>query len=264
MSIRLTIPQLLRRGLGLALWPPRCCLCGGAGRLISGPASPWQRWLRQPLDLCAECERVIPLSPVPWVHNWGGAQFAPFAYRWPADRLIQRYKFDGERVYGRVLAELFAERRRASREPLPQVIVPLPLHRRRLAERGFEQTLLLAEWIGAALALPLAPQALRRVRATRAQSGLTRAERQSNVAGAFAAPPELGRSWRHVALLDDVVTTGSTLNAAAAALRLAGVRHIETWALARAAPRLTTGESAVGSGVEPAIRQQSEQHQETR
>jgi ComF family protein len=107
--------------------------------------------------------------------------------------------------------------------PAPDLVAPVPLHPRRLRERGFSPAALLARALAREARVPVAPTLLARVRDTRSQTELSRAERRRNVAGAFvprtAAP---ARVW----LVDDVVTTGSTLAEAARALRRAGAREI--------------------------------------
>ena len=109
----------------------------------------------------------------------------------------------------------------------------MPLHVTRLVERGFNQSYEIARHTADLLGVPMDGHALRRIRATHAQVGLDRAARLQNVSGAFAADSRAVRG-RSVALLDDVVTTGSTVTAAAMALRAAGARRVDVWALADA------------------------------
>lgn len=218
------------------LLPPRCLLCGGTGadgidlcadcntELPRNPicckrcALP----LAVPADLCGECQRQLP--------NWDAA-WAPFRYGWPLDRLESRYKFGADLAAGRVLATLWL------REPrpieLPQLLLSVPLHRRRLRQRGYNQALELARPLARGLGVPLRHDALHRQRPTDAQTELDAVGRRKNVRGAFAlragtALPE------HVAILDDVMTTGATLAECTRVLRRAGVQRIDVWALARA------------------------------
>jgi ComF family protein len=111
--------------------------------------------------------------------------------------------------------------------------VPMPLHTSRLVERGFNQSHEIARVVSRLLDLPLAAAGLRRIRSTAPQVGLSRRERAANLSGAFAADPGLV-AGRHVVLLDDVVTTGSTVIEAASTLRAAGAASIAVWAVARA------------------------------
>jgi ComF family protein len=126
------------------------------------------------------------------------------------------------------------------------VVVPVPLHAVRLRERGFNQAALLAAGIAGALGRPVR-NGLRRTRATREQTGLARAERLSNVADAFAPEPVSLRAAR-VLLVDDVVTTGATLGAAADALAATGVESIFCLALAGRAPDARAAARGRGAG----------------
>ncbi len=167
------------------------------------------------------------------------AIFCLFRYRHPVDQMITRLKFHGDLAFARVLGTLFARARRDTGQPLPECIVPMPLHRQRYRERGFCQTTELARHIAPRLRdargrrLPLRADLLRRVRATPPQSGLPAEERAHNLQGAFAVPAHAPLP-RHVALLDDVMTTGHTAMAAAAALKAGGIAEVEIWCCARA------------------------------
>lgn len=213
--------DMLRRHVAL-LAPPCCALCGGRGQ-----------WLDEPwgLDLCEHCEQACPRwSPEPLPFD---ATFCLFRYEHPVDRMITQLKFHGELVFARVLGTLLARARRCTDEVLPECIVPMPLHRSRYRERGFCQTTEIARHVSRRLQVDVRPDLLQRVRATRAQSGLAAAERAANLRGAFAAGA-LRDMPHHVALLDDVLTTGHTALAAVAALRGAGIERVELWCCARA------------------------------
>lgn len=120
--------------------------------------------------------------------------------------------------------------------PLPQYLLCVPLHGERLRERGFNQALELARPLARALAIPLDVHSLVRTRPTQAQTGLDAAARRQNLRKAFEFRP--GNSpARHVALLDDVMTTGSTLRECARVLRRGGIERVDVWALARAPAR---------------------------
>lgn len=155
----------------------------------------------------------------------------PYAYPW--DSLIQRLKFQAEPGLASVLAPLMLQ------TPGAQALLagadrllPLPLGPRRLAQRGYNQAHELARRLDARRA---DPHTLLRTRDTPPQSGLGRAERLANVEGAFAVEPARARDLlgRRVILVDDVMTTGASLQAAAAALRQAGVRAVGALVLAR-------------------------------
>jgi ComF family protein len=160
---------------------------------------------------------------------------APFVYGGELAVALRRLKFAGRRDVARTLAALLAA-------PLAEaasgcdVIVPVPLHWRRMAGRGFNQAALLARHARPADGPPIDPLTLRRVRATGPQTGLDARARRKNMAGAFAVAPRRRAqlSGRRVLLVDDIVTTGATMAAAAAALRAAGARSVRGFCAARA------------------------------
>jgi ComF family protein len=221
------------------LAPPVCILCGGDGQ-----------WLDEPfgLDLCIHCESACPRAP-----PGPGATFCLFRYEDPVDLLVQRLKFRRDIPMARVLGMLMARALRAADRPLPQCLVPLPLHVSRYRERGFCQTTEIARHIVRRLrrpdgsCLPLRRDLLHRVRATRAQSGLAAAERARNLEGAFAAR-RTDTAPDHVALLDDVLTTGRTAQAAVNALQAAGIRKVELWCCARALRHADDAPADPGTG----------------
>lgn len=222
--LRLTIIQQLTACLA----PPVCALCRAPGQSLD---EPWG------LDLCRHCAaacRPAPAESLPF-----DAAFCLFQYRDPVDQMITRLKFQHELVFARVLGTLFARALRESGRPLPECLIPMPLHRDRYRERGFCQTTEIGRHLARRLLgsgerrLPLDTHILLRKRATRAQSGLNAFERAANLQGAFFVPAGVTPP-RHVALLDDVLTTGNTAHAAAAALKAAGVARVEIWCCARA------------------------------
>jgi ComF family protein len=222
---RSTITRLLAQswqGLAALLAPPVCALCGAEGRAAGAGVAA--------LDLCGHCHAALPpsleRSALP-----GGEVWALCAYDYPADYMIRALKFHGERVYGRVLGTLLGELRASSAGPLPEVVVPIPLHRHRFAERGYNQAAELARHAARVLHVPLRERLLQRPQATLEQSDLPAAARRRNVRGAFAVGAR--PVPRHIALVDDVLTTGSTLGEAARTLQVAGVNRIEFWVAAR-------------------------------
>jgi ComF family protein len=233
-------PALARLAAHLAgrLWPVRCLVCAEAaapgGRELCpacAGALPWNRCacLRcgQPLPLpaaaCGACQR----RPPPLVETR-----AVFRYEAPLDRLLPRLKFHEDLAAGRLCAGLMAEA--LADAPRPEALVALPLHRTRLRDRGFDQTLELARPLARTLALPLREDLLTRTRSTAPQSRLDAPTRRRNLRGAFTVPP--GRPIpAHIALVDDVMTTGATLHAAAAALLRAGATRVDAWVCARVA-----------------------------
>jgi ComF family protein len=181
--------------------------------------------LETPAPLCGRCIRHAP----PWDAAW-----APFRYEWPLAQLESRFKFGGDLAAGRTLSLLWL----ASQPPgeVPKALVPVPLHRTRLRRRGYNQALELAKPLAKHFAVPLLHDALRRTRATDAQTELTAVQRRRNVRGAFEA--NFSRALpEHVAVLDDVFTTGATLAECVRVLKQAGVARVVVWALARAPAR---------------------------
>ena len=227
------------------LWPPRCLLCGEPGHggrdlcVACVAMLPWNR------SACGSC--AMPLPPVesdPASAPTCGAclrrappldqVLAACVYAMPLDRLLPRLKFHRDLAAGRLLAQLMAEAFAPAVQAWPRTasLLPIPLHRARLRQRGYDQALELARPLSHALGLPLLADGLRRVRVTLPQSRLDSAQRRRNLKDAFAARagPALPA---HVVLVDDVMTTGATLHAAAAALRRAGVARVDAWVCAR-------------------------------
>lgn len=218
-----------RTWLRLPCWP--CELCGapaGAAGLCApcradlpwiGPACPLCARPQVAVEPCAGCRAATP----PWTYA-----VAPLAWRFPVDALIGRFKYGGALHYGALLGRLLAEHCAARR---PDAVVPVPLHRARLVERGFNQAQELARPVAAALRVPLLAKACQRIRATPPQAGLVARQRYRNLAGAFSAGPTV--RGLHIAMVDDVFTTGSTVAALGEALLEAGASSVEAWAAAR-------------------------------
>ena len=148
-------------------------------------------------------------------------------YEFPCDRLIQALKYRARLALAGYFARTLASR------TLPEVnlIVPMPLHRKRLAERGFNQALEIARSVARRLRKPLEPRGVVRVRHTPPQTGLPYEERAKNVRGAFQCALDL--SGTSVAVVDDVMTTGATLNEVARVLKRAGAARVENLVIAR-------------------------------
>ena len=161
--------------------------------------------------------------------------FAAFNYGFPLDKLIQSFKY-GHRLalaayLGRELARLASS---VSGEMAAELIVPLPLHPIRLRERGFNQALELARPVAAVLGLPLDPHACARIRYTPAQAGLPWKKREENIRRAFHCARDL--TGRRILLVDDVMTTGASLNECARTLKRHGASEVSLLVVARTLP----------------------------
>jgi ComF family protein len=226
------------RHLQFALLPPYCLLCGQAGSeqrdLCAACAADLARNrvccprcalpLDAPAPLCGEClQREPPFA----------AAFAPFVYASPLDQLIMRLKFGRSLAAGRVLSELWFDELRSMPPVLPEVLIPVPLHPARLRERGYNQALELARPLAKLLGIALHDDVLARTRPTPAQSNLDAIERRQNLRDAFSVASGATLPT-HVAVIDDVMTTGATLHECARTLLRAGVARVDAWALARA------------------------------
>lgn len=211
-----------------------CLLCGASSR-----NGPW----------CGPCDDAMPYFSIPHcpvcaLPTLNGAicgrclkqppQFdrtvAVFAYKFPLDKMVQALKFNGQLVLVRQFADKLAQRV----EIRPDCIVAMPLHPARLRERGFNQSLELARQVASILNIPLLNHACQRVRDTPPQSALTWKERGKNMRKAFTCTEDL--SGKHVAVVDDVMTSGASVNELAHALRQAHAREVSAWVVARTLP----------------------------
>jgi ComF family protein len=113
----------------------------------------------------------------------------------------------------------------------PDMLLPVPLGRRRFRERGYNQAIELGRYVEKRIGIPLRADVVIRTRETREQAALEAKERRKNIRGAFAVVHDVPA---HVAIIDDVITTGSTVNELALTLKRAGARRVEVWAIARA------------------------------
>ena len=216
------------------VFAPRCLLCGEIGS--------------HGRDLCLACTKALPWNacaclrcalPLPHPATCGACLQRPppmtethavFVYGFPLDRLVPRLKFHNDLAAGRLLSELMAQT--LSAVARPEALLPIPLHATRLGRRGYDQALELARPLARALRIPVLTRTMLRTRATAPQSELDARVRQRNLRRAFSIQAGTGLP-DHVALVDDVMTTGATLREAAKALRRAGVARVDAWVCAR-------------------------------
>jgi ComF family protein len=244
---RLGAQEAWHAALGL-IYPPTCIACQAAtGEPHSLCASCWSqvRFIERPF-----CERL----GTPFAVDLGQPLLSPAAmadppvfgraravaeYEGTASLLVHRLKYNDRLELARALGGMMA---RAGSELLAEadVIVPVPLHRWRLWWRRFNQAMALARAVSAGSGVPCDPFLLARVKHTRRQVGLTRAQRQENLQGAFRVPAEAKArlEGKRVLLIDDVLTTGSTANAASRALLRGGAASVDILAFARVVKEL--------------------------
>jgi ComF family protein len=200
---------------------------------------------------CAACDAELPRlteahCPICALPTLGGSvcgeclkhplQFdrtvAAFSYNFPLDKLIQALKYRDHLILVNYLADALSEYITARAD----FIVALPLHPVRLRERGFNQSLLLARRVSYRTGIPLLPDFCERVRNTPPQSSLPWKERDKNMRLAFFCKPDADVSGKHVAVVDDVMTTGASIGELARALKQAGAREVSAWVVARTLP----------------------------
>lgn len=208
------------------------------------------------LDLCIDCEKHLPWlknvciycaaplpfktkiccgiclkTPPPFFHK----VYIIFSYNHVIRKLITGLKFQQRLIYAHILGSLLAENisLQYQNDYLPDLIIPVPLHKKRLHVRGFNQAVELARPISKKLNLPIDYKRCKRVYNTAAQSNLPRHQRATNVKNAFVVEIQEDLSSQHVALLDDVMTTGHTVTELSRALYYVGVKRIDIWCCAR-------------------------------
>ena len=172
--------------------------------------------------ICGKCQKQPPHYTTSIIPNI----YAP-----PIKELISQFKFQNNLFFAPVLAKTFLNGLKKRQTNLPECIIPIPLHKQRLKERGFNQALELARIISKQLKVPVDFSLCQRTKATPFQSGLSAKQRKQNLKNAFKVSNK--HNYKHVAIFDDVVTTGTTVNELAKQLKQSGVEIIEVWAIAR-------------------------------
>ena len=238
----------LASGMLDLLYPHRCAGCRKVWLLFHQGG--WCRgcleqlpWIRSPL--CPKCGVPFPDSPSSGDHSCGDCLEKPYFFDWARSAAIyagdlrdriHQLKFGGKLHWVPPLVDLLVQSLQEHGPPDVQCILPVPLHARRLRQRGFNQAGLIARSLGSRLALPVRFGILVRQRWTEPQTRLGRSERLQNVKNAFAvAKPDVVKD-RSVLVLDDVFTTGTTLNECARVLKKAGAHRVYALTIARALP----------------------------
>ena len=182
-----------------------CCACEQALPYCDTACKQCGAWLAEPGE-CGECIKASPQFIQAVAVCW---------YQSDVKRLVGALKYRHQLAASRIIAGLMSRRLMTvlDRSAYPDVVVPVPLHQKRLSSRGFNQSLLLAKGVAKSLQLPLAKGMIQRVIDTAPQVRLTEAQRRKNVRNAFECGPLANPP--HILLVDDVMTTGATLNAIA-------------------------------------------------
>ena len=221
----------------LAVWHTgQCVLCGTSTHGAEALCTPCRADLPRTAACCKQCATPLAAqgvcgrcqrNPPPYHHAR-----AAFPFLAPVDFLIHGMKFTQRLGYARLLGDLLADFLMNVQAETPDVIVPVPLHSARLRQRGYNQALEIARSVAAELGVDIDYRTCVRTRATPSQVSLDARLRRRNVKGAF----ELVRSpqCRHVAVVDDVMTTGSTVSEIAGLLRRGGADRVDVWVCARA------------------------------
>jgi len=223
------------------LLPRHCILCGcsSGGANICPPCS---GELPRIEHSCLQCS--LPLThpgdricghchdhPLPW-----NSAIAALVYGFPVDQLVRRFKFARSLACGQLLAQELTWAVVRQCAELPDAIIPVPLHRSRFFSRAFNQSETLARHVAKVLGVPVYASLLLRQRRTRAHSGLDAASRRINIRDAFSCRISAGKhnALQHVALVDDVLTTGATLAECTRTLKSSGIDRVSVWVAARA------------------------------
>jgi len=199
--------------------------------------------LRWTVNVCRTCGLPLP-------GNWNGAvcgkcllqkpvfatSISACSYQYPVDRIIARYKYGGQEWLARGLGTLLTNRLHmlfaAQEIPRPDLIIPVPLHIKRLLRRGFNQAHTLGQVVAHSLAIPIKNNVCVRQLETREQTGLSEGARHANMRGAFALRTSV--TGQNIAIVDDVITTGSTVGELAKVLLKGGAHSVQCWSVARA------------------------------
>jgi ComF family protein len=241
-------------GLLATLLPCNCVLCGASGPALLCPGCR-QQFFSTAIARCPVCANPLPstasaspglLHLVPCGrcqadHPAFDATVVAADYALPVDRLVLQLKFARQLALARLFATLLAEavqRADARLVPRPALLCPVPLGLQRLSERGFNQALEITRPLGQALGIAVLARLAVRVRDTQAQSSTPHGARHANIAHAFAIPDRALVEGRHIGLVDDVMSSGQTLQELAAALKRHGAARVTNYVFARTPPNM--------------------------
>ncbi|MDO7896467.1 ComF family protein [Pseudomonas citrulli] len=218
-----------------------CLLCGDTTDTPQPICTPCEADLPWLGDQCSVCALPLPMAGLRCGQCAARSPafervVAPWAYDFPVDSLITRFKHQAKWPLGRLMGELLAQSLQHQFDEgleRPDALLPVPLAARRLRQRGFNQAALLARWLGQPLGLACEERLVQRIHDTPAQQALDAPARRRNLHQAFALAPGATLRNRHLALVDDVLTTGATAQALARLLLDAGAARVDVYCLAR-------------------------------
>ena len=221
------------------LLPPTCILCGNPGFDSQDICPACFNDMQKNIHCCYRCAETFETAnrtPLLCGHCLSKSPtfdetYAPYLHQGAIRHLIATLKFNRKYKNARVLAYLLTTHIKNTAE-IPDLIIPVPLHTQRYKERGFNQSTEIAKTIAKRLNIPIDTKSCVRQRNTLHQIDLPAKERQKNIKNAFAVIRQI--EAQHIAILDDVMTTGSTVNELAKVLKKAGVARIDIWVCARA------------------------------
>ncbi len=235
VKLRTSSTNVLSRQAIDWVFPRFCIICGDSSS--------------ENTDICSECSKSIPIinsyCPICGVKSkqnivCGTCQkqpphfdqtYAGFDYTTPIDHFIKRLKYSKQLEFARILGEMFSHRLASTETPIPETVIPVPLHKERLRERGFNQSLEIARSVAKQLGIAIDYKSVGRVKPTPPQTELPFKKRRANVRNAFKIIKSI--KGQHVAIIDDVMTTGSTADELARCLKQSGVRRVDVWTVAR-------------------------------
>lgn len=238
---------LIRKVYNFLLQPDACLLCLGK---LAGQQLPicngCQLDLPWLLHGCRHCTLPIPVGDV----ECAGCQqkrqpfrkaYCAWRYDFPLDMLIGNFKYTRDWPTGRLLSLLLAGHldylQQEEGLQLADALIPVPLAGKRLRQRGYNQAGMIANWLGQSLERPVLHQAVQRIKTTQIQQGLNVRQREANMRNAFKVSQPQQVAGRHLALVDDVLTTGATCAALTRVLLDAGARRVDVYCLARTGQR---------------------------
>lgn len=182
---------------------------------------------RQEASLCGQCQHASP--PIDYL-------MSSLQYAYPVNYLLSQLKFKRDltqaKIFSHIMLTTLQKHYSGQTMALPDIIIPIPLHKKRCRQRGFNQALEIAKPIAKKLNIPLSTNTVQRVKYTQAQSLLSAVKRRKNLHRSFTINKRM--TAEHIVLVDDVVTTGTTVYELATLLKQSGVKKVGVWAVARA------------------------------